>query len=168
MFSDNQIQFFQEKISEVKNAVFYNLSECILRLPNSIISEVMVDEVGQVWFFMNRPRQCIQEFDKEFFAKLSFLQKGKDFFITVEGKAQMVTDPEDINSLLDFSEEKKERARSQQLLIKLKASHIEYAEKEHKSVNTAFDILVKKINRFLNSRQLGYRPNTLQLDSITF
>jgi general stress protein 26 len=168
MFADKQLQFLKEKISQVNTAVFYNLTDCVLRIPNGITSEVSVDSVGQVWFFMNRPKQCINEFDKEFFARLSFLQKGKNFFITVEGRAYLVTDPEDINSLQDFSEEQKHKARTHQLLINLKESQIEYAEKEMQSVNTSFHFIWRKFNRFLSSRQLGYRPYKLELDAVSF
>jgi hypothetical protein len=168
MISGNQLQFFQEKIAEIKSAVLYNLSDTVLKIPNTIISEVLVDEVGQVWFFVNRPKQYINEFDKGFYARLHFLRKGQNFIIMVEGKANLVTDPEEINELLYLPEPMKQRARNEQLLIKLKVTHIEYAEKKVKNPNGSMDNILLAFNRFFNSRQSGYRPYKLQPHSVSF
>jgi hypothetical protein len=86
----------------------------------------------------------------------------------VEGKANLVTDPEEINELLYLPEPMKQRARNEQLLIKLKVTHIEYAEKKVKNPNGSMDNILLAFNRFFNSRQSGYRPYKLQPHSVSF
>jgi len=168
MFNHQQLHFFQQKITDLKSAVFYNLSNAVLKIPNCLATAVHVDEVGQVWFFVNRPLQCINEFDKEFQARLHFLQKGKDFFLNIEGKAHLVTDPEEINALMGMPEVVQQKARTKEILVKLKVCNIQYTEKQTRAANNWIEIIHAYLNKLFHARQPGYRPFTIQPDTVSF
>ena len=119
MFTNSQLHFFQEKIYDLGTAVLHNQSQSVLKIPNHIISVIHVDDIGQLWFFVKRPTQRLSEFESGFYSHLDFARKGKNFFVKVEGKAYLITDPEEINKLPDFPEEVKEKARNEALLIKM-------------------------------------------------
>src|ERR1700759_3375269 len=100
MLPQSDLQFLQQKIQELKNALFFSQNTSLLRMSTTVVSVIKVDELGQMWFFVPRPQQALQEFDKEFPVRLEFFKKGKEFFLHVSGKAFIVTDPEEINGLV--------------------------------------------------------------------
>ena len=56
----------QEKIKNLGSAIFFNQSDAVLKLPTSIVRIVDIDEYGYIWFFMQKPPQLLNEFEKEF------------------------------------------------------------------------------------------------------
>src|SRR5438045_1025429 len=90
MQANQQLNFVKEKIQEIGSAIFFNQSDSVLKLPTSIVETVKVDEFGLVWFYIQKPKQDLREFDKEFPVRLDFFRKGKNYFLQVEGKAWMV------------------------------------------------------------------------------
>jgi len=167
MLTGSQLQFVKERIIDIQSALFFNLSDAVLKLPNRIISISHVDPVGQLWFFVNRPKQHISEFDKEFPAKLHFLRKGKNYFIKIEGRACLITDPEETNALLDFTEEDKEKARTEQLLVKVRIHNIEYAEKDLR-LNTMAEFIRSLSFNLIHTRRPAYRLYHLEPDTYSF
>lgn len=133
------LSFIQNKIEELRNALFFSTSESLLRIPTHIIDVLKVDELGQIWFAVPKPPQDIHEFDNSFGAKLDFFKKGKDFYLKILGKAFIVNDPEEINTIIYINDEIKDKARKREIvLIKVKITHADYAEKKspHTSANS--------------------------------
>jgi len=128
MATNQQLSFLQEKIREIGSALFFNLSESVLKLPTSIVSTLKVDDYGFVWFFVQRPRQDLKEFEPEIPARLDFFKKGKDCFLQVSGKGWVVTDPEEINSFITLPEDAKKLAMNEMVLVKVKMMRAEYYE----------------------------------------
>jgi general stress protein 26 len=127
MQANQQLSFLQDKIRDIGTAIFFNLSDSVLKLPTSIIQSLKVDDLGFIWFYMQKPKQELREFDKEFPVRLDFFRKGKNYFLQVVGKARMVDDPEEINSLDALSEEEKSGMKDM-VLIKVKMLKAEYHE----------------------------------------
>src|SRR3982750_3520833 len=100
MATNQQLNFLQEKIQEIGSAIFFNESDSVLKLPTSIVTTLKVDEYGYVWFFIQKPKQDLREFDNEFPVRLDFFKKGKNYFLQVKGKGWVVTDPEEMNSFV--------------------------------------------------------------------
>src|SRR6478735_5802959 len=130
MLPDSSIHFLQDKIEDLRSALFFSLSNAVLKMPTTIVTTLKVDEAGQIWFFVNRPAQYLHEFDKDFPARLDFFKKGKSFFLKINGKARIVDDPEEVNSLVSLPDEIRTKAMFQMVLVKLKIQHAEYFEKE--------------------------------------
>ena len=58
--------FLQERVKNLGSAIFFNLSEAVLKLQTSIVRIVHVDEYGYIWFFVQKPQQQLNEFEKNF------------------------------------------------------------------------------------------------------
>ena len=99
MQANQQLCFLKEKIQEIGSAIFFNLSQSVLKFPTSIVETLKVDDFGFVWFSIQKPKQDLREFDNEFPVRLDFFKKGKNYFLQVEGKAWIVNDPEEMNFL---------------------------------------------------------------------
>lgn len=132
MKSEQYLPFLQQKIQGIGSALFYSLSDAVLKFPTSIVNTLRVDEMGNVWFFINRPGQALHEFDWEFPARMQFYRKGKGYFLQINGKASIVNDPEDLNGLVALPEETRNRAFKEMVLIRVKIGNVEYCEFKEK------------------------------------
>ncbi|WP_205511680.1 pyridoxamine 5'-phosphate oxidase family protein [Longitalea arenae] len=126
MKAANSIPFLQDKIQGIGSALFYNLSGGVLKFPTTIVSIITVDELANIWFFTNRPEQQLNEFDRQFPAHMQFYRKGKGYYLQIVGKAYIINDPEELNSLIGLSEEVKAKAFKEMVLIKFKIGSAKY------------------------------------------
>jgi hypothetical protein len=118
--------FLQHKIMDLRQALFFNDSQSVLRFPVSIINVLQVDDVDQIWFMVNRPLQHLNEFEKEFRARLDFYKKGKNYYLHVIGKAFIVSDPEEINNVHVLDNDTKKLALTSLVLIRMKINKTFY------------------------------------------
>src|SRR5579871_3211013 len=136
MLPQSDLHFLQQKIQDLKNALFFSQNTSLLRIATTIVSVIKVDELGQMWFFVPRPQQALHEFDREFPVRLEFFRKGKEFFLHVSGKAYIVTDPEEINGLVH--EDIRELAGSHLVLIRVKMLKADYFENSNSSMHAGW------------------------------
>lgn len=127
MQTNQQLVFLQQKIQELGSAIFFNLSDSVLKFPTALINSPEVDDYGFVWFWVKRPKQSIREFEDGFPVRLDFYRKGKAYFLQVTGKAWVVTDPEEMYALPAVAESGKAVMRDM-VLVKVKMLHAEYHE----------------------------------------
>ncbi|HMF71165.1 MAG TPA: pyridoxamine 5'-phosphate oxidase family protein [Flavitalea sp.] len=161
-----QLRFLQNKISDIQSALFSNESEAVLKLPTSIINALNVDDAGQIWFFVNRPSQLLQEFDKEFPAKLNFFKKGKDYFLHITGKAYIINDPEEINHLVSLSDEIRNAAiNNWYVLVKMRVQTAEYYERHSNKSAAGWNSLIKKMFSWMFDLKPRLRPAYFLQDS---
>ena len=80
MQANQQLCFLKEKIQEIGSAIFFNLSQSVLKFPTSIVETLKVDDFGFVWFSIQKPKQDLREFDMNFLFALIFLKKVKIIF----------------------------------------------------------------------------------------
>jgi hypothetical protein len=118
--------FLQSRIMDLRQALFYNDSQSVLKFPVSVINVLFVDDVHQVWFMVHRPTQYLNEFEKEFRARLDFYKKGKDYYLQVIGKATVVCDPEELNNVYGLDNETKKLASTSMALIRMKINKTFY------------------------------------------
>ena len=165
MLPDSSIHFLQDKIEDLRSALFFSLSNAVLKMPTTIVTTLKVDEAGQIWFFVNRPAQYLHEFDKDFPARLDFFKKGKSFFLKINGKARIVDDPEEVNSLVSLPDEIRTKAMFQMVLVKLKIQHAEYFEKEPRERMNWVQVVKSYLKKWLFNVEPGYRPYSFNPDS---
>ena len=123
------LTFVEEKVMDLQNALFFSLSDAVLKIPSCVIKVLQADERGQLWFVIPKPSQLIHAFDKTFPVKLDFFRKGRDYYLKIIGKAFLINDPEEINSTENLHETIKQQARyNETVLIKVQMSHAEYVE----------------------------------------
>jgi general stress protein 26 len=131
---DNQkISFLQERIKNLGSAIFFNQSDAVLKIQTSIVRITHVDDDGYLWFFMQKPQQQLNEFEKEFPVKLDFFRKGLDYSLQVIGKACIVNDPEEVAFITTNIEELGNATQQlynphKMVLIKVKMSRADYFE----------------------------------------
>jgi len=126
MQANQQLTFLQEKIQEIGSAIFFNQSDSVLKLPASIVNTLKVDDYGFVWFYIQKPKQDLREFDKEFPVRLDFFRKGTHYFLQVTGKAFMVIDPEEMNATEETLPEDVRQKGAGSVLVKVKILKAEY------------------------------------------
>ena len=171
MQANQQLCFLKEKIQEIGTAIFFNLSESVLKLPTSIVETIRVDDFGFVWFYIQKPRQDLREFDKEFPVRMDFFKKGKNYFVQVEGKAWMVNDPEEINTLfsLDTISDEERKKMSNMVLVKVKMQKAEYHEtgaNVRAANNSWWQNTVSNIYTWFRSANGGYRGEVFHSASL--
>ena len=135
MLHQTDLRFLREKILDLKHAIFFSQNTSLLRMATTIVTLSKIDELGQIWFFLPRPQQAIHEFDREFPVRLEFFKKGRQFFVHISGKAFIVTDPEEINSLVH--DDIREQAADHLVLIKVRMLKADYFETPGESSRSA-------------------------------
>lgn len=166
MVPESQINFLKTKIEELRSALFFSFSDAVLKMPTTIVTTLKVDEAGQIWFFIRKPSQQLHEFDKDFPARLDFFRKGKNYYMKINGKARIVDDPEEINSLVSLPEEIRTRAMDEMVLVKLKIQHVDYYEKDLNENPHLFQQMKNYLRKWFFNYEPGYHPYSLQSDPL--
>ena len=128
MDANHQLSFLQKRIEKIGSAIFYNLSESVLKLPSTIVSTVKVDEFGFVWFYIQKPKQHLSEFEQEFPVKMDFYRKGTGCYLQVCGRGFVVADPEEMNFLTMLPEDARKTGNDSLALVKVKIEKADYHE----------------------------------------
>ena len=158
MLSQSDLQFLREKIQDLKHAIFFSQNTSLLRMATTIVTLSKMDELGQMWFFVPRPQQALQEFDREFPVRLEFFKKGRQFFLHVSGKAFIVTDPEEINGLVH--DDIREQAADHRVLIKVRMLKADYFESTGELARAGkwWRDLRNQLHGWLYHTRPGYKP----------
>ena len=156
MLNHSDLEFLQEKIQDLRSALFFSQNTSLLRISTTIVSILKTDEFGQVWFFVPRPSQALHEFDREFPARLQFFRKGRRFYLHITGKAYIVNDPEEINSL--FYEDIRESASDHLVLIRVRMLKADYFESLPDTHGGWWRDLKKQLYSWFSHSRPGYRP----------
>lgn len=138
MTTDNNLQFIREKISQLRTAVMYSMSNSIEKVPNDIVTALKVDEEGQLWFLCRNP--LVKEFEQSFPARLCFYRKGHDFFVEISGKAAIVNDAQ---SAEYGSSDADIEAGQKFMLVKMKMTNISYTEPNARRPKNKLEVLLE-------------------------
>src|SRR5215470_116719 len=125
---DTQQKFLHERIINLGSAIFFNQSDAVLKLATSIVRISHVDDYGYIWFFMQKPQQALNEFEKEFPVKLDFFRKGLDYSLQVIGKGCIINDPEEMLVITENMKEISQFNPEKMILIKVKMTRADYFE----------------------------------------
>jgi hypothetical protein len=153
----------RQRISDIGSALFFSENNAVLKLPSTIVTALEVDELGQIWFFVTRPTQSLQEFDHEFPARLDFYRKGKQYFLQVEGRAFIVNDPEEINQLDGLPEDIRRKAMYEQVLVGFKIVKADYFSCVSEKRAFRFKTVFSRLSRAFSPARPEYRPYFLEL-----
>ena len=157
MLPQSDLRFLQEKIQDLRNALFFSQNTSLLRIATTIVSVLEVDDLGQVWFYVSWPQQALHEFDREFPVRLEFFRKGRDYFLHVSGKAFIVTDPEEINNL--EHDDIREQADAGLVLIRVKMMKADYFESAPAAAQSSWwRDLRNQLHTWMFNTRPGYKP----------
>ena len=161
MNSQNQLNFIISKIEDLHTAVLHNCSNGVLNIPSAIVNTLHVDNTGCIWFTIFRPKQYVSEFDRRFPVVLNYYQKGRPFYLNIQGMARMVIDPEEINSL---PAEVGTQMSDDKILICVKITSATYHERKlsqpknplYQLKDFVFSMFDLKNHLYINFEQQGY------------
>jgi hypothetical protein len=155
---NQQLHFLQKKIQDIGSAIFFNLSNAVLKLPTSIVTTLKVDEFGYIWFFIRRPKQQLNEFEKEFPVRMDFFRKGKDYSIQIMGKGWVVSDSEELVMAIDLPDNVKQKALSQLVLVKVKMHTADFYENITGQKSSWFQNALNTLQELIFPQSELYRP----------
>jgi general stress protein 26 len=158
----SNIRFLQEKIQDLKSALFFSQNSSLLRMPTTVVSILKADDLGQVWFLVPRPSQALQEFDREFHVRLEFFRKGMCYFLHVSGRAFIINDPEEINSLFCEDEDIRKMLADHLVLIKVKMTKADYFDTAPPHSAGWWQDWRKQMHAWLFNTRKGYKPYHLE------
>jgi general stress protein 26 len=160
------VAFIQEKVKDLGNALFFSMSDSVLKIPSCLVKVLEADELGQLWFMIPKPTQFIHAFDRSFPVKLDFFRKGRDYYLKISGMAFLVNDPEEINSVECLDEQIKQQARkNESVIIKVKILHADYVENApaRSSAKTILQQVKHTIYRWFQLSQFDGELNTTKI-----
>ncbi len=162
MFGYLPLSFIEEKVKDLENALFFSMSDAVLKIPSCLVKLLEADELGLLWFIIPKPSQFIHAFDKSFPVKLDFFRKDRDYYLNILGTAFLVNDPEEINHVECLDDQLKKQARdNESVIIKVKISHADYVEKApaRVSAKTIIQQVKNKIYRWFQLSHSDGDPN---------
>ena len=129
----------REKIGVMQSAIMYTLSNSLIKLPNSIVTLLEVDEEGQIWFQCKAPMSHAYQYEESFPVKLHFFQQGCTYFVDVNGSATIISH--------DFDRNDKQ---NKLLTLKMDVAHSECVDLYTKKRNRVDQFLEVAYNWLLN------------------
>ncbi|MEP7141527.1 MAG: pyridoxamine 5'-phosphate oxidase family protein [Ferruginibacter sp.] len=122
---DDNLLFLENKIQEIKMAIFRAETGVVLQLTNNIISTIKTDSDGNIWFFTTFNSEYLKNVDKHFFAYLEYCQQEQYCRLRLSGKASIVVGDGETGS---FTIETNSPGKDNIVLIKFKILYAEYLE----------------------------------------
>jgi len=120
-------KFLKRKLSELNSALFFAEGDSLFKLPNHLVTEMEINDDGEIRFVIPKPAQNIEAFDKEFPVRLEFFKKGIAYRLKIQGKGFIVEDGAEMNKWLSYSTSRQEKAQHESLLmIKVSVQFVDY------------------------------------------
>ncbi len=140
---DSEIAFIQNKIMDISYAKFSTDLTPEFCLFTNVIKTIKSDSDGNIWFFTSCKGEYAKNINQEFFACLDYYQKGRNFYLRINGKASIA------ETAPDFADA--QIAGNNNILIKCKITKAEYFENEQQYKLSARERLVKYISKLFYS-----------------
>jgi len=118
---DTNFTFIQSKIQELNIALFKPELDAPIKLPNSLIQVLKVEDDGHLWFYTSCSGSQAAHTDPFFYGYLDFYKKGTDCRIRVSGKAEIMLDD-------DVEKGTGKKLAPGLVLVRLKIMQAEYFE----------------------------------------
>jgi hypothetical protein len=155
MINTLHLSFLREKIEDIRSALFFSMSESVLRLPNSLVSALRVDDIGNIWLLATRPKQQLKEFEQRFPVRLDFYQKGKEFYLNVSGNARIILEPSELDEMLESVHAQKNILK-RWILVKVQITDVQYHGTAPIAKNNWLTSIYTQFNKWLSPVIPGY------------
>jgi hypothetical protein len=120
-------KFLKRKLSELNSALFFAEGDSLFKLPNHLVTEMEVNDDGEIRFVIPKPAQNIEAFDKEFPVRLEFFKKGTAYRLNIQGKGVIIEGGAEMEKWLSYSDSRQEKAKNETLiLIKVSVQFVDY------------------------------------------
>lgn len=120
-------KLLKRKLAELNNALFFAEGDSLFKLPNHLVSEMEINDAGEIRFVIPKPAQNIEAFDKEFPVRLEFFKKGIAYRLKLQGKGTIVEDTAEMEKWLAVSSTRQEKAQKESMImIKVTVQFVDY------------------------------------------
>ena len=120
-------KFLKRKLSELNSALFFAEGDSLFKLPNHLITEMEINDDGQIWFVIPKPAQDLEAFDKEFPVRLEFFKKGIQFRLKVQGKGRLIENHSEMEELSAPNATMYEKVKTEPvIMIKVGVQFVDY------------------------------------------
>jgi hypothetical protein len=145
-------KFLQKKLSELNSALFFAEGDALIKLPNHLITEMEINEAGEILFVIPQPAKDLAAFETEFPVRLEFFKKGKLFRLNVRGWGTMISDLAEIEKRCAESKQLNHKTGNEPvLLIKVLVKHVDYAGGKSDSLPDRIKFAGMRISQWLFS-----------------
>ena len=144
-------KFLKRKLSELNSALFYAEGESLFKLPNYLVTDMEMNDDGQIWFVAVKPAQDLEAFDKEFAVRLEFFKKGKPFRLKVQGKGAIVEGTERDNLLAESPVMQEKANNEPMIMIKVNVQFVDYAGNMNESFSDRLKLAGMQLSGWLFS-----------------
>jgi len=164
IIAGHPIELLQEKIQELQTALFFSLSNAVLKISSHVVTSAVMDETGQIWFAVPRPVQNLNQFETEFPTKLDFFKKGKEFFLKIEGNASIVTDYAEMTNFLALDADILPKVQNKEyIVIKVKIQLADYFQAAPKPTSMRIPSVKIPIYNWLVNKQDRAIPQLVRI-----
>lgn len=120
-------KLLKRKLSELNCALFFAEGDSLFKLPNHLVTEMEINDDGEIRFVIPKPAQNIEAFDKAFPVRLEFFKKGTAYRLNLQGKGTIVEEGAEMEKWLAASTTRQEKAKNEQMImIKVGVKFVDY------------------------------------------
>src|SRR5690349_10624517 len=121
-------KLLKRKLSELNCALFFAEGDSLFKLPNHLVTEMDLNDDGEIRFAIPKPAQDIEAFDKAFPVRLEFFKKGIAYRLKLQGKGTIVEDSAEMEKWLATSSVRQEKAKNEaMIMIKMDVKFVDYS-----------------------------------------
>lgn len=142
--------FLQDKIKEIRTAIFYNDSTALTKLPTSVVYIVNADDEGNLWFLLPQPSYVLDELEAQFPVQLDFHKKGGSCNLQIQGTASVVADKKIVRSLKRKAPAGSYQARHPYICIKVKMVQAQYFDRSTNEKKSFLQMLTDLFHNMWN------------------
>jgi hypothetical protein len=120
-------KLLKRKLAELNSALFFAEGDSLFKLPNHLVTEMEINDDGEIRFVIPKPAQDIEAFDKAFPVRLEFFRKGIAYRLKLQGKGAIVEDSTELEKWFAVSESRQEKAKNEtMIMIKVMVKSVDY------------------------------------------
>jgi general stress protein 26 len=120
-------KFLKRKLAELNCALFFAEGDSLFKLPNHLVTEMELNDDGEIRFVIPKPAQDIEAFDKEFPVRLEFFKKGIAYRLKLQGKGTIIEDRAEMEKWLAISATRQEKAKNEpMIMVKVDVKFVDY------------------------------------------
>ena len=143
-------KLLKRKLSELSSALFFAEGDSLFKLQNHLITDMIINNDGEIWFVIPKPAQEIEAFDKEFPVRLEFFKKGIPFRLKVQGKGSIIGDRAEMEQWSATSEPMLEKVQHEAVIIvKVAVQFVDYAGNMSTSISSRLKLAGMQISGWL-------------------
>jgi len=147
-------KLLKRKLSELNSALFFAEGDSLFKLPNHLVTEMELNDDGEIRFVIPKPAQDLEAFDKEFAGRLEFFKKGIAYRLKVQGKGEIVEDSAEMEKWVATSVDRQEKVKNESMiLIKIMVKYVDYSGNINNSFPSRLKMAGMQISDWLFSQK---------------